>query len=309
MNNIPPSLNFTQVNQINTQAVAEENKLQNQGQTVYNQEMTASKNATVAGNQETQQSNAADKSAGLETQKALTEAKIMATTGSSGTLYQGALSGENKIFGFNPSHLAQTQELQNQTTGEASTAINQIDNVMGGNRGLSATGVQAKVRQISTQSNNLETNLGQLILSQQTEATTAETQASKKSSTEFKSEQLSQQSYKDSAAQYLSQANTYANAAKSEYNSSTNYAIDAKNTMTNFMIASLQVANTALKADQALTTKTYNTELNQEKSYINSEKVMQIQKNSFNQSQNKFRLNAQKALNKRYANKLKVLYN
>lgn len=308
-----PALDFTQAHQITTQANAEENTLINQGTTVYNQQMALSKAATVQGNQDIAQAKVANQNANIQTQKASNEAKIMANSGASGKLFQQDLSSQFKITGYNPQTLAHNQELQNQTAGLEKTALNQLDNVMGGNRGLSAAGVQAKVQSITTQSNNLETSLGLSIQNELQAQTTADTQASNEATTQFKKEQQAQTSYKDSAAQYVSQAKSYNQAAKSEYNSSSNYAADATNSMVHFMIAAYHVANVALTAAHAKTTQAFNYLAQQQTGYTksetafaNSETAFKQQTNAFNKQQDAYHIAAAKAVAKADSNNFTI---
>lgn len=290
----PIALDFTQLHTTLAQARATENKLENQGQTVYRQQMALSQAATVAGNQDMQQAKVSNQEANDQTQMATKEGQIMASSGASGKLYQLDLSGQQQKFGFNPQILAHNQELQSQTVGEAKTAINQINNVMGGNRGLSAAGVQAKVQDITAQSNNMETQLGLTIQNEQQSASTAAAQASTEASSQFKQEQNAQTSYTDAARQYANQAVTYTNAAQSEYNSSTNYSIDASLTILRFSNAILSVADTALNATRAAENKAQSSALNSEATFEKSQTVYQQQTNTFNKQQDAYHIKAQK---------------
>ena len=290
----PIALDFTHLHNTLAQASAEENKLQNQGQAVYKQQMALSQADTIAGNQDMQQAKVSNQDANAQTQMATREGQIMATTGASGKLYQLDLSGQQQKFGFNPQTLAHNQELQTQTIGEAKTAINQITNVMGGNRGLSASGVQAKVQEITTESNNMETQLGLTIQNEQQAATIASTQASAEASSQFKQEQNAQTSYTDAARQYANQAVSYTNAAQSEYNAATNYSIDASLTLLRFSNAMLNVANTALNANRSAEAKAQASEINSEASYQKAQTVYAQKTNTFNKQQDTYYIQAQK---------------
>jgi hypothetical protein len=281
------------LNAIFSQANTEEQTLENEGQTVYNQQMAESQAATVAGNQDIQQANAANQNAATQTQNASSEAQVMATTGSSGTLYQQNLTSQNSIFGYNPQTLDQTQQLQNQAVGTAATALNQLQKVQGGTRGLSAAGVEAKAQGITTESNKIETELGQSIQTQENEATAAETYASSESQAQYTEEQQAEQSYTDAATQYLAEAASYQQAAQSEYNSASNYSFDAAANLASFTGAAAEVGLTALKAADSYSMQAMTTLANSMTKLDTSEATYQEQENAFNKQQDVLQAQAQ----------------
>jgi hypothetical protein len=279
------------LNALMSQASAEINTLQNQGQTVYNQQMTESQAATVAGNQDIQQANVANQNATTETQKASNEAQVMATTGASGNIYQQNLTSQESTFGYNAKTLDQTIQEQNQAVGQESTALNRLEHVMGGNSGLSAAGVQAKAQSITSQANQLETHLGNLIQTQEGEATTAATYASSESQYIFAGEQQAEQSYTAAAASYIATAANYQQAAQSEYNSASNYSTEASITINEFSAAMANVGNIALAASENIEKQAQasfaTSEGNYQKSqaaYANQEKTYNAQQESYNKS-------------------------
>lgn len=282
------------LNALFAQANAEENTLENEGQAVYNQQMAASEAATVAGNQEIQQANAANQNATIQTQKAANEAQVMGTTGASGNLYQQNLTSQNNSFGFNSQTLDQTQQLQNQEAATAKTALSQLEQVQGGTRGLSAAGVEAKAQDITTQANTVETQLGQSIKSQEGEATTAATYASSESQYLFAGEQQAEQSYTDAATQYLSEASTYQQAAQSEYSAATTYSVDAIASLGLFTGAAGEVAYAALQAADAINDQAMTALYNSEASFAKSQTTYQEQENAFNKQQDALQLQAEK---------------
>lgn len=289
------------------QAFSEANTLLNEGQSVYDRQMQASKDATVAGDQLTQQANASNQKATEETQKAAAEATIMETTGSSGNLFQQNLTTQNALYGYNPENLQRTIQLQNQSEGLAKTALNQIQEIQGGTRGLSAAGVEAKVNEITTQSNAFQSQLGNAIAVQEGVAKTAEEAASKEANAQYNQEQLSEKAYTNAAAQYTSEANSYQKAAATEYNMASTYAEEAVSNVKAFMTAALSamtVGLTAAKAelDVALTnmnnqlaaSETSQARMNQQQTALTRQQI------AFNEQQNKERIEAQKQANENY---------
>lgn len=289
------------------QAFNEANTLLNEGQAVYDRQMQASKDATVAGDQLTQQANASNQKATEETQKAAAVATIMETTGSSGNLFQQNLTTQNALYGYNPENLQRTTQLQNQSEGLAKTALNQIQEIQGGTRGLSAAGVEAKVNEITTQSNAFQSQLGNAIAVQEGVAKTAEEAASKEANAQYNQEQLSEKAYTNAAAQYTSEANSYQKAAATEYNMASTYAEEAVSNVKAFMTAALNamtVGLTAAKAelDVALTnmnnqlaaSETSQARMNQQQTALTRQQI------AFNEQQNTERIEAQKQANANY---------
>jgi hypothetical protein len=282
------------------QATAESNALQNEGQTIYNQQMAQSQAATVAGDQLKQQADVANQNANAETAKASTEANVMNTTGSSGTLYQQNLTAQNTIFGYNPTTLQQTVQLQNQSEGLEKTALNQLELGMGGTRGLSAAGVEAKARSITTQANAFQTQLGKTIQTQEGYAATAETEASNESNAEYTSEQLDAQTYSDNAAAYISEAKNYTTAATAEYNSSTNYVFAAATNLYNFSVAALNTMLTGLDETYASIDTALTKLANSNAQNLQAETTFTNQEVAFNTQQDAQQVSAQKQANSNY---------
>lgn len=289
------------------QAFTEANTLLNQGQAIYDRQMQASRDATVAGDQLTQQANSANAKATEQTQKAAAEATIMETTGSSGNLFQQNLTGQNALFGYNPETLQRTIQLQNQSEGLAKTALSQLEEIQGGTRGLSAAGVEAKANEITTQSNAFQTQLGNAIAIQEGSAKSAEQAASEEANAQYTQEKQSEKAYTDAATQYTSEANTYAKAATTEYNMSSNYAEEAVSNVKAFMTAALNAMTVGLTAaraelDVALTNMNNQLAASQiTQGKMNQQQtVLTRQQIAFNEQQNTERIAAQKQANENY---------
>lgn len=272
------------------QAFSEANKLLDEGQAIYDSQMQASRDATVAGDQLTQQANVANQKASEETKKAAAVATIMNTTGSAGNLFQQNLAGQNNLFGYNPETLQKTIQLQNQSEGAAKTALNQLQEIQGGTRGLSAVGVEAKANEITTQSNAFQMQLGNAIAVQEGAAKSAESAASDEARAQYEQESQAEQAYTNAAAQYSSEANSYTKAATAEYNASSTYAAEAVGNVKAFMTAALSAMATGLTAASARLDVAYTNMSNQ----IAAEKLSEAR---FNQQQTEF-VNQQIAFNK-----------